>query len=121
MQRAPVLMLEVPFETRCANIVREYVEDPMARGVAATVLHTRYTDALTRIERRLGGLRRQQIQTALDRGFAGGEHATWIAMLLEWYYDPMYDHQLAAKQARVIMRGAPEDIRERLIEPVVLG
>ena len=29
-------------------------------------------------------------------------HLQWIEQLLEWYYDPMYDHQLTAKQERIV-------------------
>jgi len=119
MQRAPVVMLEVPFEVRCASIVREYVTEPLNAGVPAQRLHARFTDALVRIERRLGGLRRQQVQQALDRAFDGGDHASWVALLLEWYYDPMYDHQLAAKEARIVMRGSADAVRAYLArEPV---
>jgi tRNA 2-selenouridine synthase len=114
MQRASVVMLEVPLATRCANIVHEYVELPLAAGVAAETLHARYTAALARIERRLGGLRRQQIQAELDGAFAGGSHTGWVARLLEWYYDPMYDHQLATKHARLVMRGAPAAVLDYL-------
>jgi tRNA 2-selenouridine synthase len=114
MQRAPVVMLEVPFEVRCANIAREYVTEPLCAGVPAGRLHARFTDALTRIERRLGGLRRQQVQQALDRAFDGGDHSTWVGLLLEWYYDPMYDHQLAAKQARIVICGSADAVRDYL-------
>lgn len=114
MQRTPVVMLEVPFEVRCANIVREYVTEPLGAGVPPDRLHARFSAALARIERRLGGLRRQQVQQALDRAFEGGDHSSWVAWLLEWYYDPMYDHQLAAKQARIVMRGSADAVREYL-------
>lgn len=116
MQRSPIVMLDIPFEVRCANIVREYVDEPLRAGASAESLHARYTAALTRIERRLGGLRRQQIQMALDQAFSGGAHTRWVALLLEWYYDPMYDHQLAEKQARLVLRGSPEDARAFLLD-----
>ena len=106
MQRSPIVLLEVPFATRCANIVREYVTLPLESGIDPVQLHARYSAALLRIERRLGGLRRQQIQAALDQAFRGGDHAHWVTLLLEWYYDPMYDHQLAAKDTRILLRGS---------------
>jgi len=115
MQGAPVVVLETPFEARCAKIVREYVDEPLAAGNDARILHARYTDALSRIERRLGGLRRAQIQVALDEGFATNRHAPWVGLLLEWYYDPMYDHQLANKRARVQMQGPADAVRAFLL------
>ena len=114
MQRVELALLEVPLEQRVENIVREYVTGPLAGGVAKPVLHERFADALCRIERRLGGQRRQAVQKALDDGFANGNHSRWVALLLAWYYDPMYDHQLAGKRARVIVHGDPATVAERL-------
>ncbi len=114
MQTVPLALLEVALEQRVANITREYVTEPLARGVPAAALHARYSDALGRIERRLGGTRRHSVQRALDRGFEHGDHAAWIEQLLTWYYDPMYDHQLAGKLHRVAVRGCADEVREFL-------
>jgi hypothetical protein len=114
MQTVPVALLEVPLAERVANIVREYVDEPLAQGVPPAALYARYSDALRRIERRLGGARRQAVQTELDRAFASGDHGPWIARMLEWYYDPMYDHQLAAKQTRIAVRGDAVSVRAYL-------
>jgi len=111
MQTAPVVLLTTPFAERCANIVREYVSEPLARGVPGETLHARYSDAVRRIERRLGGLRRKAVQTALDQGFADDVHERWVGLLLEWYYDPMYDHQLEAREMRVIFTGTRDATR----------
>ena len=114
MQTVPVALLEVPLAERVANIVREYVDQPLAQGVPPAALYARYSDALRRIERRLGGARRQAVQTELDRAFASGDHDPWVARMLEWYYDPMYDHQLAAKQTRIVVRGDAVSVRAYL-------
>ena len=114
MQTVPLALLTVPLEQRVANIVREYVTEPLARGVAEQTLHARFTDALRRIQRRLGGLRHQRVQEALDRSFAEGDHAEWVELLLGWYYDPMYDHQLAGKRARVVVEGCAETVQAYL-------
>jgi tRNA 2-selenouridine synthase len=116
MATAPLVVLEAPLEVRVANIVEEYVVGPLRRGAAAGVLHARYSDSLRRIERRLGGLRRQAVQVALDRGFADGAHEPWVEQLLTWYYDPMYDHQLAGKRGRIVSQGNPESVRRYLCE-----
>lgn len=114
MQTVPLAILRVPLEQRVSNIVREYVTDPLARGVAESILHDRYTDALGRIERRLGGARRQSVQNALDRGFDHGDHGRWVEQLLVWYYDPMYDHQLEGKRGRVAVEGCADTVRAYL-------
>lgn len=114
MQTAPLAVLEVPLEIRVGNIRREYVERPLARGQDAAVLRARYADAVRRIERRLGGLRRRQVDQALERGFAHGEHDAWIERLLVWYYDPMYDHQLDGKRDRIIVQGCAARVLDHL-------
>jgi tRNA 2-selenouridine synthase len=114
MAGAPLAVLETPLELRVANIVDEYVTRPLRNGVPASSLHARYSDSLRRIERRLGGLRRQSAQRALDRGFADGEHRPWVEQLLTWYYDPMYDHQLETKRARIVVQGDRETLRSYL-------
>ena len=105
MQRAPIVLLETTDADRVDNILREYVleaEDPQARLQAA----------LARIERRLGGDRHREIAGRMAAAFAAGPprdhreaHRRWIRLLLAHYYDPMYDHQLAAKTARICFRG----------------
>jgi tRNA 2-selenouridine synthase len=114
MQRAPLALLEVPLGERVGNIVREYVTEPLARGHDPAQLLERYRDALRRIERRLGGMRRQQVEQELDRAFAGGDHGVWVERLLTWYYDPMYDHQLAGKQKRIRWRGCADALSAQL-------
>lgn len=110
MAEAPLALLEIPLDQRVANIAREYVAEPLSRGLPAGTLHGRLSGALGRIERRLGGARRRAVQTALDAGFESGDHDTWIAQLLQHYYDPMYDHQLARKRRRVVVEGGPEEV-----------
>jgi tRNA 2-selenouridine synthase len=104
MQRAPVVILEASLEARIAAIRKEYVEDAL-EPATADALHSRFRSALARIQRRLGGQRHREVLNALDRGFAHGDHDGWIARLLTWYYDPMYDYQLEKKQARIRFSG----------------
>jgi tRNA 2-selenouridine synthase len=111
MQTVPLALLEVPLARRVDNIIHEYVTEPLAQGVPSATLQTRYGDALRRIERRLGGVRRQSVQADLDRAFAGGDHRPWVERLLTWYYDPMYDYQLARKRDRIAVRGCAETLR----------
>ena len=105
MQNAPIALLEVPFDTRVENIAKEYAQLPLAQGYAPEALHQHYANALLRIKRRLGGQLWQEIDEALSASFASSDHKPWIALLLERYYDPMYDYQLAKKQARVKVQG----------------
>ncbi len=114
MQRAPLVVLERSMVHRAENIRREYVDEPIAAGTPIAVLHRQYCAALDRIRKRLGGARHRDVARSLALGFETGEHEHWIEQLLVWYYDPMYDHQLAQKQMRVIARGSPDEVRDFL-------
>ena len=106
MQQAPIVLLEVNVTDRIENIYREYVVEADDPGASLTA-------ALSRIERRLGGVRYRELAALMDAAFradasrAGDAHRLWIRRLLEVYYDPMYDYQLAGKSDRVAMRGSP--------------
>jgi len=114
MQQAPVVVLERSVAERVANIRREYVDEPLASGTSASELHERYTAALGRIHKRLGGMRHREVTASLAMGFSAGDHERWIEQLLRWYYDPMYDYQLEQKQQRIIARGSIGEIRQFL-------
>ena len=106
MQRAPIVVLEVERETRIDNVYQEYV-------VQAGYPRERLLAALGRIQRRLGGTRYQHIAALVADAFdhASAElHRQWIGRLLEWYYDPMYDYQLARKEERIVRRGSAEEM-----------
>lgn len=104
MQHAPIVLLDVDDAERVENIYREYVvdaDDPEAH----------LSTALSRIERRLGGVRYRELAALMDAAFRANAadrddaHRLWIRRLLEYYYDPMYDYQLAGKKDRVVLRG----------------
>ncbi len=116
MQKAPLVVVDVAIGERVANIQREYVLEPLADGVSGDELQTRYSNALNRIERRLGGLRHREVHRELAHGFATGEHEGWIERLLTWYYDPMYDSQLEKKLPRMVARGDTPAIRKLIAD-----
>ncbi len=105
MGAAPLVLLEATTEQRVGNIRSEYVEEPIAGGIPPAQLHDRLAGSLDRIRKRLGGDRHQKIRAALDEGFRNDAHEAWIGLLLEWYYDPMYDYQLRSKRKRIVFQG----------------
>ena len=114
MQRAPIALVDADFDTRAANIYREYVEE-------AEEPRRHLTASLERIERRLGRVRCQEIKALMDEAFDAGAtawplHRRWIVRLLTDYYDPMYDYQLAAKAERVRIRGSAAEVAAKLEE-----
>ncbi len=110
MSEAPLVLLEASVEARAAHIRGEYVEHPIHQGESSEALQDRLSAALEKIQKRLGGDRYRQVREALCNGFENGNHDRWIEMLLEWYYDPMYDYQLQAKQSRIRFRGDRETV-----------
>ena len=114
MGTAPLALLEATIEERVRNIRSEYVAEPLAGGISRGDLHGRLAESLDRIRKRLGGDRHARIRAALDEGFRNGNHEAWIGLLLEWYYDPMYDYQLDSKRRRVVFRGSAAAVTEYL-------
>lgn len=116
MQFAPIVLLEVDQPTRIDHILDEYVE--RAEHPRDALLA-----ALDRIRRRLGGLRHQQIQELMNEAFlqrdgqrARNGHREWIRLLLDGYYDPMYDYQVSQKDARIVHRGDAESVKRFLLD-----
>jgi len=135
---APVVMLEESLSFRVQHIFDEYIEedlDTLTRLMAASeytdkfadeetvplnVLEKKLTGSLGRIARRLGGVTHSKIETAMLAAFEAHrqddseQHKVWIKMLLQDYYDPMYDYQLTKKEHRVTFRGSSAEVREYL-------
>jgi tRNA 2-selenouridine synthase len=119
MQQAPVALVEVTQEERIEHIHKEYVVDALgehtAAGLPASALQAHYEEAVSRIQRRLGGQRTQQLSQLIQQAFAGqANHRDWISYLLREYYDPMYDFQLQRKIHRVAFRGDAAAVTEFL-------
>lgn len=115
MQQAPIVLLEVDDAERVDNIYREYVVD-------ADDPQPHLTTALSRIERRLGGVRYRELAALMDAAFRANAtdrddaHRLWIQRLLGYYYDPMYDYQIAGKKDRVVLRGDRVEVAAYLAE-----
>jgi tRNA 2-selenouridine synthase len=118
MQQADMIVLETPLEERVEQSFNDYVLSSLAEyrqlyGDEAGLSHyaIQVRASLERIQRRLGGLRHQQLKTLLDDGLQalnqGDAQALrpFIRRLLVEYYDPMYDYQINHKQARILFRG----------------
>ncbi|KAH8098481.1 hypothetical protein JL720_1426 [Aureococcus anophagefferens] len=91
MRLAPVVLkIECAYETRVANLLEDYAEDA-ARDPGA--FDGRLRDATRKVSKRLGGDRTAEALALLDaRDLAG-----YARLLLERYYDKLYDKHLAAR------------------------
>lgn len=126
MRAAPRVVLEAPLDARITAISHDYIEQPwqqylQAYGDAAlqrfgeSVLHN-----LQRIRKRLGDVRHAQVEQlfragldALPRGQLDAFHAG-IKILLQEYYDPLYDHQLQQHRQGIVFRGERAAVLEWL-------
>ena len=110
MSRAPMLVVEEPLEQRVDMVLQDYVLDLGLRyakhfGDEGAGLHSeKMQQDLLRIRKRLGSERHRQVSEMMARAFAAQHadgdlslHRRWIAVLLEKYYDPMYEYQLSQR------------------------
>lgn len=125
MRASPVAVLEVPLEQRVSKILDDYIrvdlEEHLALDAQQGFEHfaLQLEASLGRIRKRLGAERFQVasglLQSALEAHRSRGEtegHRAWITLLLEQYYDPMYDYQLASAAERIVFRGTAAEVLE---------
>ncbi len=118
MTRAPLLVVEEPLERRVDVVVEDYVLDLRQRyierhGSDGVRLHSeKLQQDLLRIRKRLGGARYRQVSDMMVGAFtaqrdedAMDRHRQWITLLLEKYYDPMYEYQLAQREGAQLFSG----------------
>ncbi len=127
MNGSPVVVLEAPRQARIELIFRHYVVEGRQRyqtmlGEEAGTGRwaANLFDALSRIERRLGGSRYAEVRRLMEAALARPAeidfelHSRWIDYLLTNYYDVMYDYQLEKKADRIIFRGAEAAVLDYL-------
>lgn len=128
MRRSSVVWLEEPLEARVDNIFKDYILDS-AIGLAvegvprcaeemqilrteALAVFAKYKRSLAAIQRKLGGLREQEILRDLETAELDflnrneiQSNRVWIEKLLIYYYDPLYLGSLQRRQVKVAFRG----------------
>jgi tRNA 2-selenouridine synthase len=121
---AALVVLETPLAERIETILGEYVEEAQAvyRSAfgddAGTVRWLADMEIRAdRLAKRLGADRLARVKQLLTRAWQrqrhGGDrsgHRDWIRILLQDYYDPMYDYQLSGKRERVVFRGGFDEV-----------
>lgn len=122
MQRAPLALLEATLDERVARVFAEYVRAPAERhGVAAT--RAALEAGVTRLRRRLGGPRTRALLEGLARAepawFDPDAHRGWIVLLLEQYYDRLYERNRIALGRTVRLRGDADGLAVALSDLAV--
>lgn len=107
MQSSDIIFIESSIEERVNNIFNEYVLKPQKQGVSSQSLLNIYSIALKKIRNRLGGDNYTQIKHKLEASLNGKEEGTklWIQLLLEKYYDRLYNHKIDILRKNIIFRG----------------
>jgi tRNA 2-selenouridine synthase len=129
MGRAPIVWLEDDFESRVDRILQDYVINQLADheaafGIEAGLQHfvVHLQQSLSKVQKRLGGERYQRAAAMMNEALAAqaasgnvSGHREWIRLLLQEYYDPMYVHQKASKEGRIVAAGDAEALRQYLM------
>ena len=119
-------VIEEGLEERLDVLVEDYVTGLGGRFVEVMgeergrEEHPRFLrEGLDRIRKKLGGPRHAELARTMEAAFAeqanGGDcslHRVWLAGLLNDYYDPMYDYQMAQRDDEVLFRGEREAVVE---------
>jgi tRNA 2-selenouridine synthase len=127
MRESPLVVIEEPYEARLERLIQEYVVDMHAEFEN---LHTEnvfklFSDylllGLEKIQKRLGPTRYETaykaMQQALKQHANTGEitnHYDWLKIILENYYDPMYEDQLKKREEFICFRGNYQACKEYL-------
>lgn len=128
MQRYPLIWLEDSLDRRVQRILRDYVVNLCEEFIAThgedsgrAMFAQRLRQSLDKIQKRLGGLRHQQLAAIMDAALAeqarSGNvdgHRAWIESLLTGYYDPMYRHQRQDKADRIVFTGDEDAVLDYL-------
>ena len=122
MKHAPLALIEESLEVRVETILRDYILVNLAAweaqnpGGGAAMLEQTLLASLEKIRRRLRDKAFRETGALMRRAFTAEQqeslalHRQWICLLLESYYDPMYEYQLARKLSRVRFRGNGEEV-----------
>ena len=119
MQKSPTVILESEMERRIDIGVQDYVLDLLEKTKANNsgrggfdLFADRHRMSLYKIRKRLG---EQQYREALElleealevhrKSKDTGGYRPFIRLLLEKYYDPMYDYQLSNRTSEILFRG----------------
>ena len=109
LRHAPLILLKISKEQRVENIYHQYVQSAEKEF---------FLMSLSRIQKRLGGVRFKEVQDEMIRAFENSNsfenHNKWIEMLLDWYYDPFYAQDLLRQPGEILFEGDESEISEYL-------
>jgi tRNA 2-selenouridine synthase len=128
MRKSPVVVIEEPYEVRLERLMQEYIIGMQAEFICLDgksegfiSFESYLLDSIDRIQKRLGPTRYSNIRKSMEKAIhlqsKTGEitkHYDWLTAVLDNYYDPMYEDQLAQRKDTVCFRGNYNACREYL-------
>jgi len=121
----PLVVLEESLDNRIAMTREDYIDclwldyQQQFEGTAETRFRTFVLDSLSRIRKRLGGVRfkalHDSFNQALNQFFDSGSSEGFsdgIGLLLSEYYDPMYAYQRSKREGKVVFQGNRQELIE---------
>ncbi len=120
-------ILQTSIGLACSNSPRCAEESDILRQQALG-LFKHYRSATLAIQRKLGGLRTQEIIEAIEvsesdfinRNALDGNRQ-WISLLLQYYYDPLYLGSLERRQVKVKFKGSFADCQSYFLSRAALS
>ncbi len=120
-----LILLETPIELRAQITYEEYVVnagkeyEKLYEEKGLYLWGQNVKSGLKRIQKRLGNQLYTQLTQLFDEAYSKHTQAEatalyleWITILLERYYDPMYDYQIQKTSIPVIFRGNEQSVLE---------
>ena len=130
MAESPIVHMEIDNEERLQTSMQEYAVDMLAgfndvygEEQGFNYYEQSILENLDKIKKRLGGERHTQLRKLAEQALmthrktgSAEAHSAWVGVLLQDYYDPMYDYQLSKKKDRVVFQGSKAEVVEYLRE-----
>jgi tRNA 2-selenouridine synthase len=117
MSNSKIVLIEESIEYRVENIYEEYVKNYKG-GKTLNIQSDELRLKLSKISKRLGGDNHKKVDILIKKAFENEDeklHIEWIEILLNTYYDKMYDYQLEKKIDRCEFSGTWESVKKYLI------
>jgi tRNA 2-selenouridine synthase len=115
MRESSVIWIEEDLSKRVQNIYADYI---LNSDLDKPALFAGFKKSVKSIEKKLGGLRAQEILTLLGTSqkefFLNGSLDTnkqWIEKLLVYYYDPLYLGSIQRREVKIAFKGSLEACR----------
>ena len=125
MRTSPIALINSKLEERIETILNDYIISNYKEYASyseennANIFSRYLLRSLDKIRKRLGDQNYEAIKQKMHQA-SNYEisdtfreiHREWIQILIQKYYDPMYEYQLSKKEDRIIFEGTRKEFSE---------